>query len=179
MKKVDINSVGLKIKHIRQGNGLTQDDFARLMNVSVRTVSGWETGDRPPRNGKRFLEDIKNKLEVEERLEENDETQSVTNLETEISLREKCRELQDDLIEVYKMNIKLMEVILKNKDSVETDPTNKKNVVPDKTTNKLFDLMNKLEKFTSFSIGYSGGRWDTESDEGHRWLQNQLNQKNI
>ncbi len=33
------------IKKFREEEGLTQEDLARLLNVSVTTVSRWETGD--------------------------------------------------------------------------------------------------------------------------------------
>ena len=33
------------IKKFREKEGLTQEDLARLLNVSVTTVSRWETGD--------------------------------------------------------------------------------------------------------------------------------------
>ena len=46
------------ITKLRQGNGMTQADLAHLKGVSVRTVSGWETGDRPPKDIGKLLNEI-------------------------------------------------------------------------------------------------------------------------
>lgn len=55
-------SLGRQIAIIRQDAGLNQSELAELMGVSVRTVSGWETGDRPPKYGESVLAEIENKL---------------------------------------------------------------------------------------------------------------------
>ena len=55
-------SLGRQIAILRQDAGLNQSELAELMGVSVRTVSGWETGDRPPKYGESVLAEIKNKL---------------------------------------------------------------------------------------------------------------------
>lgn len=36
------------VKALREGLGLTQEELARLIGVSGRTVSRWETGDSEP-----------------------------------------------------------------------------------------------------------------------------------
>jgi transcriptional regulator with XRE-family HTH domain len=156
--------------------GLTQDEFARLMNVSVRTVSGWETGDRPPKYGESILVEIENKLEVEERLEENDKPQSSNNTEKEESYRKECEKLRKELIASQRQVIELMKELqlLKYTDSVESKTTNKKYVAPDNIPYKLFDLLDKHRIFTNFSIGYSGG-WDMEGNVEHKWLYDQMN----
>ena len=46
------------IAKLRQGNDMTQAALSRLMDVSVRTVSGWETGDRPPKDIGKLLAKI-------------------------------------------------------------------------------------------------------------------------
>ena len=40
---------GEKIKEARTAIGMTQQDFARALGVSLRTVTGYETGDRHPK----------------------------------------------------------------------------------------------------------------------------------
>lgn len=164
----------------------TNKDFAQIIGVSENGISTWKK--RKTLNiGKILLvcEGVNSTWLLtgsgNPNMKISNETQSSTNTEKEESYRERCRELQDELIESYKKNIKQMQEIqiLKYTDSVETDPTNKKYVVPDNIPNKLFDLLNKLEKFTDFSIGYSGGGWDVEGNEGHRWLQNQMDSLDV
>ena len=58
MKKKEKNSFSRQVALIRLDCGMTQPELAQLMGVSVRTVSGWETGDRPPRHADRLLEEI-------------------------------------------------------------------------------------------------------------------------
>lgn len=52
------NKQARQITILRQDNGVTQSELAQIMGVSVRTVSGWETGDRPPKNWERLLGQI-------------------------------------------------------------------------------------------------------------------------
>jgi transcriptional regulator with XRE-family HTH domain len=43
---MDIKSqLGQKIKRLRQKRGLTQEKFAKMINISLRTLSGIETGE--------------------------------------------------------------------------------------------------------------------------------------
>ena len=42
-------SVAQKIRAARRAENWTQEEFARLLNVSTRTVSRWELGDDQPR----------------------------------------------------------------------------------------------------------------------------------
>ena len=37
-----------KIKEIRESNNYTQSIFARILNVSIKTVQSWESGQRSP-----------------------------------------------------------------------------------------------------------------------------------
>ena len=43
------------IKNIRDGFGLTQEQFAALMGISVRTLRNWEQGRRVPEGPARML----------------------------------------------------------------------------------------------------------------------------
>jgi putative transcriptional regulator len=43
------------IKSIRQGFGLTQEQFAALLGISVRTLRNWEQGRRIPEGPARVL----------------------------------------------------------------------------------------------------------------------------
>jgi len=38
----------LEIKHIREGYNLTQEQFAAMLGISVRTLRNWEQGRRVP-----------------------------------------------------------------------------------------------------------------------------------
>lgn len=44
-------SIGDKIRSLREKNDLTQEQLAKLLGVSDRTVSTWELGTRDPRMG--------------------------------------------------------------------------------------------------------------------------------
>jgi putative transcriptional regulator len=43
------------IKRIRDGFGLTQEQFAALLGISVRTLRNWEQGRRAPEGAARVL----------------------------------------------------------------------------------------------------------------------------
>jgi len=43
------------VKHIREGLGLSQREFAALLGVSVDTVQNWEQSRRQPRGAARLL----------------------------------------------------------------------------------------------------------------------------
>ena len=45
----------LEIKNIRDGFGLTQEQFAALLGISVRTLRNWEQGRRVPEGPARVL----------------------------------------------------------------------------------------------------------------------------
>lgn len=44
-------SISRQIAIMRQDAGLTQPELAEKLNISVRTLSGWETGEREPKIG--------------------------------------------------------------------------------------------------------------------------------
>lgn len=45
---MDLNRFGSRLKWLRKGQGLTQEQFAEHFGVSGRTVSRWETGSNLP-----------------------------------------------------------------------------------------------------------------------------------
>lgn len=44
-----------KVRKIREGYGLSQDKFARLMGISAATLRNWEQGRRKPEGPARIL----------------------------------------------------------------------------------------------------------------------------
>ncbi len=56
-------NLGLRIAYFRKENGLTQEDFAYLMDVSPRSIRAWEGGETLPKTI--HLIEIANKLNVE------------------------------------------------------------------------------------------------------------------
>ena len=42
------NNLNQKIKNLREALGLTRKEFAKRLNVSVSTISRWESGERIP-----------------------------------------------------------------------------------------------------------------------------------
>lgn len=45
---MDTKKMGSFLKRLRKERGLTQEEFAEVMNVSNRTISRWETGNNSP-----------------------------------------------------------------------------------------------------------------------------------
>ena len=45
---MDQIKIGVFLKELRKAKGLTQEQFAEVLNVSSRTVSRWETGSNMP-----------------------------------------------------------------------------------------------------------------------------------
>lgn len=45
---MDQKKIGLLLKELRKEKGLTQEQFAEIVNVSNRTVSRWENGNNMP-----------------------------------------------------------------------------------------------------------------------------------
>lgn len=45
---MDQQKIGLFLKELRREQGLSQEQFSEIMNVSNRTVSRWETGRNMP-----------------------------------------------------------------------------------------------------------------------------------
>lgn len=45
---MDQIKIGKFLKDLRKGNNLTQEQLAKQLNVSARTVSRWETGNNLP-----------------------------------------------------------------------------------------------------------------------------------
>ena len=45
---MNLKKIGVLLKELRNEKGLTQEQFAEIMNVSNRTVSRWENGNNLP-----------------------------------------------------------------------------------------------------------------------------------
>lgn len=114
-------SISRQIATLRQDHGITQAELASQMGVSVRTVSGWETGDRPPKYGERLLEEMKQVLGSKTIAEESTAVQPSNN-EREMEM------LKDKLIAQMELNQKLMDENLKLKDQLlaKSEPLVKK-----------------------------------------------------
>ena len=101
---------------LRQDYGLTQPEFARDMDVSARTVSGWENGDRVPKNPDRLLAEAHRILKKKygDKSEETSGTgepesanPSATKGMTEEMYRQKYEEAQEEIIGLLKKNAEL------------------------------------------------------------------------
>ena len=115
-------SLSRQIAILRQDYGITQAELASRMGVSVRTVSGWETGDRPPKYGERLLEEMKQVLGSKTIAEESTAVQPTDRNEREMEM------LKDKLIAQMELNQKLMDENLKLKDQLlaKSEPLAKK-----------------------------------------------------
>lgn len=115
-------SLGRQIAILRQDSGLNQSELAERMGVSVRTVSGWETGDRPPKFGESLLLEIRNKLgeqEVQEEIITPDPGNTATALDqhrrddSEMIYQKKYEKLMEKHISVMEENSNLKNELLK------------------------------------------------------------------
>ena len=102
--KVTKKSLGRQISTLRQDFGLNQSELADRMGVSVRTVSGWETGDRPPKFGESLLIEIK-VLEVPKEFL-NDETKEDELIYKDLYMQElrSNNSLKEEIIGLLKEN---------------------------------------------------------------------------
>jgi DNA-binding XRE family transcriptional regulator len=44
-------TIGQAIRHLRESNGMTQDDLAKVLGCTNKAVSSWEVGAKTPRMG--------------------------------------------------------------------------------------------------------------------------------
>ncbi len=92
---MDQQKIGLFLKSLRKEKGLTQEEFAEIVNVSNRTVSRWENGNNMPDLD--ILIEISDFYEIE------------------------LRELLDGERKSEKMNKELEETVLKAVDYTSTE----------------------------------------------------------
>lgn len=112
-KKSDIAKKCRDIAKLRQGNDMTQAELANLMGVSMRTVSGWETGDRPPKDIGKLLALIEEKLLSAE----------AGNTAHSQQRKESEEVWKDKYIEQLELNLQLQKDILELKDQLLKKPT--------------------------------------------------------
>ena len=101
------SSFSRQVSIIRLEKGLSQPELAKLMKVSIRTVSGWETGDRQPRHPERLLEDIKRVTKTDDRVIESNQPQKAQEREEEEMYRQKFEHAQEEIIGLLKKNAEL------------------------------------------------------------------------
>jgi transcriptional regulator with XRE-family HTH domain len=105
----------LQIQTMRKRARLTQAELAKKMGTSVRTVSGWETGDRLPRNG--ILEEVAHicnqngsmKIVESSTQEETYQIRYEEGQKEIIGVQKKVSELQERVIELQERIIELMD----------------------------------------------------------------------
>jgi len=85
----------LEIKKRRKELGLNQEELAKKLGVSVKTISNYETGDVIPESKKELLRDILYKKE-EDTLNEPSEEYKM-NPKEKIKLLERIIALQDEI----------------------------------------------------------------------------------
>jgi len=94
----------LEIKNKRKELGLKQDELAKKLGVSVKTVSNYENGEVIPESKKELLHKIlfeKEELILKEPEGFYEEEKSIIeNLKSEIKLKDKIIQLQEEKIEL-------------------------------------------------------------------------------
>jgi transcriptional regulator with XRE-family HTH domain len=94
----------LEIKQKRKELGLKQEDLAKKLGVSVKTISNYENGEVIPESKKELLHSILSKKEENVLNEPNaiytSKKEIIKNLESEIKLKDKIIKLLEEKIEL-------------------------------------------------------------------------------
>lgn len=94
----------LEIKTNRKKLGLNQDELAKRLGVSVKTISNYENGEVIPESKKELLHKILNETEEivlkEPPSDYNEEKNIIEQLKLEIKLKDKIIQLQEEKIEL-------------------------------------------------------------------------------
>lgn len=104
------------IAKLRQGNDMTQAALSRLMDVSVRTVSGWETGDRPPKDIGKLLAKIEKLILAES----GNPAETISNIQEG---KEEEQMWKDKYIKQLELNLKQQMEISALKEQLLKKPT--------------------------------------------------------
>jgi len=118
-------SFSRQISIIRLEKGMTQPELAKLMGVSVRTVSGWETGDRPPRNAERLLDEIRRATNNPSK-KTTLQTPKTQESEDEKMYRSKFEQAQGEIIGLLKKNAELEKRISALENSAKKERVDRK-----------------------------------------------------
>ena len=98
---MDQKKIGQFIKELRKEKGITQEKLAETFNVSVRTISRWETGSNMPdisllvNISDYFNVDVRELIDGERKSETmNDETREIATKMTDYAVTEKIKVLK-------------------------------------------------------------------------------------
>ena len=87
---------GLQIIELRKNLNLTQDDLAKMMGVTRRTVANWESGTRIPPSMQNLLEKIS---QTKENVTEEEWHKEADNLTRVLTMMENDRKFYSAIIE--------------------------------------------------------------------------------
>jgi transcriptional regulator with XRE-family HTH domain len=101
--------LGLKVRSLREAEGMTQEDLASVCDVSWRTISNLERGTVVPDLGMIFAISQKFNISLDELLNNKvSNNKSTSRLEKENQIIEKIRKTDDNLLDYIDEQLKLL-----------------------------------------------------------------------
>lgn len=112
MKKVETNSIGYRIRQARERARISQEELAKMLDVSKRTLIGWEKNERNPKDAMLQLIADATAIGVESLLAQSVNVINTTEEGAEEMYRTKFEEAQHEIIRLLKENALLKEQLL-------------------------------------------------------------------
>lgn len=112
MKKVETNSIGYRIRQARERARISQEELAKMLDVSKRTLIGWEKNERNPKDAMLQLIADATAIGVESLLAQSVNVINSTEEGAEEMYRTKFEEAQHEIIRLLKENALLKEQLL-------------------------------------------------------------------
>lgn len=112
MKKVETNSIGYRIRQARERARISQEELAKMLDVSKRTLIGWEKNERNPKDAMLQLIADATATGVESLLAQSVNVINTTEEGAEEMYRTKFEEAQHEIIRLLKENALLKEQLL-------------------------------------------------------------------
>lgn len=112
LKKVETNSIGYRIRQARERARISQEELAKMLDVSKRTLIGWEKNERNPKDTMLQLIADATATGVESLLAQSVNAINTTEEREEEMYRAKFEEAQHEIISLLKENAVLKEQLL-------------------------------------------------------------------
>lgn len=112
MKKVETNSIGYRIRQARERARTSQEELAKMLDVSKRTLIGWEKNERNPKDAMLQLIADATTTGIESLLAQSVNAINTTEERKEDMYRAKYEQAQQEIINLLKENAKLKDKLL-------------------------------------------------------------------
>jgi transcriptional regulator with XRE-family HTH domain len=112
LKKVETNSIGYRIRQARERARTSQEELAKMLDVSKRTLIGWEKNERNPKDAMLQLIADATTTGIESLLAQSVNAINTTEERKEDMYRAKYEQAQQEIINLLKENAKLKDKLL-------------------------------------------------------------------